>query len=57
MPDIKGKYIIYTADDEMPNCIRCDNCGGGFKCDKSCGPKHGWYGYVRSERMTDDDYG
>ena len=41
--------IIYTADDEMPDCGKCDNCCGDFNCTKYCGADHGWYGYQRSE--------
>ena len=40
---------VYTADDEMPDCGRCDHICDGFKCDKSCGPEHGWWGYCRTE--------
>lgn len=50
----EGRTIIYNADDEMPNCIRCDNCGGGFNCERICGPRHGWYGYQRTEYSNDD---
>lgn len=46
---------IYTAEDEMPDCGRCDHCGDDFDCCGSCGPEHGWYGYVRTERITEDE--
>lgn len=48
---IKGNLIIYDADDEEPKCGRCDNCIGKFDCSGSCGPDHGWYGYIRTERI------
>lgn len=40
-----GIYYEYTADDEEPNCICCENqwdCTG-----KYCGPEYGWNNYVR----------
>lgn len=40
--------ITYTADNETPSCVRCDNFGCAFKCEKYCGAEHGWYGYVRT---------
>lgn len=48
MPKLCGKYLIFSADDEMPNCISCDHFGDNFDCDKTCGAKHGWYGYKRT---------
>ena len=33
--------VIYTADDEEPDCMTCDHCEGSVLC-KECGPKHGW---------------
>ena len=45
--------IIYTADDEMPVCIHCDNFGSDYNCEKYCGPEYGWYGYRRTEIMED----
>lgn len=36
------KIAIYTADDEEPDCGRCDNCDGSIlDCSKFCGPEHG----------------
>lgn len=49
------KYIEYTADDEEPTCRNCDHNGDDFLCDKSCGPVHGWWGYVHSEIIREDD--
>ena len=42
---------VYTADDEEPDCGRCDNCDTDAEdfCAQSCGPEHGWYGYRRTE--------
>lgn len=39
---------VYNADNEEPNCSKCDYSCGGFDCESSCGPKHGWYGYTRT---------
>lgn len=42
-----GKYIIFTADDEMPDCMACDLCDS---CNgKYCGPEYGWAKYKRTE--------
>lgn len=41
--------VIYTADDEEPNCNRCDNIECAYLCIHRCGAEHGWYGYERSE--------
>lgn len=51
--------IVYTADDEEPDCGRCDNCDldGEYFCVKSCGPEHGWYGYQRTEWEDRKKYG
>lgn len=43
-----GKYLVFSADDEMPICVNCDNFGDNFDCEKSCGAEHGWYGYKRT---------
>ena len=43
-------YDVFTVEDEMPNCIRCDHVCDDFDCEKSCGPEHGWWGYRRSYR-------
>lgn len=42
---------VYTADDEEPDCGRCDNCDADDEefCTQSCGPEHVWYGYRRTE--------
>ena len=47
---------IYTADEEEPDCGRCDNCDGSMlDCSKFCGPEHGWYGYQRTEYVEDEE--
>ena len=47
-----GKMIkyVFTADDEEPDCMRCDSVHGSYDmCEQSCGPEHGWGGYSRTE--------
>lgn len=38
------RTITYTANDEEPNCIRCDHCCDKYDCCNMCGEKHGWFG-------------
>ena len=47
---IIGRDIVFTADDEMPDCMECDLCD---YCDngKYCGPEYGWARYKRTERV------
>ena len=54
MAKIIGRYIVFTADDEMPDCMMCDRCDD---CDdgKLCGPEYGWARYQRSERIGSED--
>ena len=53
MGKIIGRYIVYTADDEMPDCMGCDRCDD---CDgKYCGPEYGWERYRRSIRIGNED--
>lgn len=47
-----GDRIIYSADDEMPNCMFCDRCDSDFDCRNWCGAKYGWWGYQRTETKT-----
>lgn len=48
------KVIIYTVDDEEPDCNRCDHCcGEDYYCLKQCGAQHGWNGYERIEMMLE----
>ena len=44
--------VIYTADDEEPNCMMCD-CGWCIDLCKKCGPKHGWHYYRREEQNSE----
>lgn len=54
MAKIIGRHIVYTADNEMPNCLECDHCD---HCDdgKFCGPEYGWARYERTERIGRED--
>lgn len=49
MMEIMGRYIIFTADDEMPDCLMCDHCDDDCDCSKFCGAEYGWAGYKRTE--------
>ena len=49
LPERCGKITVYTADDEMPDCMCCDRCDSDFDCCNNCGAEHGWYGYKRTE--------
>ena len=50
------RTIIYTVDDEEPDCNRCDHCcGEDYYCIKQCGAEHGWNGYERLERIESDE--
>ena len=50
------KTIIYTVDDEEPDCNRCDHCcGEDYYCIKQCGAEDGWNGYERLERIESDE--
>lgn len=44
-----SELITYTADDEQPDCNRCEYVCGGYDCENMCGAKHGWNGYERIE--------
>ena len=42
------KYT-YTADDEYPDCGRCDNINVSDElCARFCGADHGWNSYQRT---------
>ena len=41
--------VIYTSDDEEPDCLMRDHCEGGVLC-KEWRPKHGWHYYMREEQ-------
>lgn len=45
----------YDADDEEPECIRCDNFGCQIDCSKYCGANYGWWGYRRTEAIEIDE--
>ena len=51
---LEDRYNIYTADDEEPICSRCENFGGGFDCEGSCGSRKAWYGYLRLEEKEEN---
>ena len=51
---LEDRYNIYTADDEEPICSRCENFGGGFDCEGSCGSRKVWYGYLRLEEKEEN---
>ena len=44
--------VIYTADDEEPDCMICDHCDGSVLC-KECGPEHGSPYYRREEQNSE----
>lgn len=46
--------IEITADDEMPVCGKCEHVCDDFDCGANCGPEHGWWGYRRYVRTTQD---
>lgn len=43
--------VIYTADDEEPDCGMCDNCDSGL-CNE-CGPDYWWHYYRREEQNSE----
>lgn len=48
--------VAFTADDETPECGRCDNvCGSDTFCSERCGAEHAWGGYLRTERIGEND--
>lgn len=44
--------VIYTADDEEPDCLMCDHCQCSDLCSE-CGPEHGWHYYRREEQNSE----
>ena len=51
-----SKYITHTADDEDPDCMRCENVDAESEfCKKFCGAEHAWYGYCRCEEVGEHD--
>ena len=55
MAERNGYRIIYTADDEMPDCLNCDRCDSKYDCSRYCGAPRGWNGYRRTEYFTDKE--
>ena len=47
-----SRSVIYTADDEEPNCMICDNQDMPDRC-AHCGAMYGWYYYKREEERPD----
>lgn len=45
----------YTADNEGPCCIRCDNCVTECGC-KRCGPEYGWANYIRTVTVEENKH-
>lgn len=46
------KKIVYTADDEEPDCGRCDHVVDNDKwCMEHCGGANSWNGYERTEYL------
>lgn len=43
--------VIYNADDEEPNCMKCDHICSAYEsfCAK-CGPDNWWQNYKRTEK-------
>lgn len=54
MSEVFGRKIIYTTDDEMPDCMNCEHCDGNFDCVRNCGAEHGWWGYKRIVRADNE---
>ena len=48
MQKIESAFVILLADDEEPDCNRCDNYDCDYLCLNKCGAEHGWYGYGRT---------
>ena len=49
MATFEGRRIIFTADDEDPDCMECDNVDMPTEfCGSTCGPEYGWCGYKRT---------
>lgn len=49
MSKVDQTLYVYTADDETPDCMRCDHvCGIQERCNK-CGSEYWWQHYQRTE--------
>lgn len=44
----------YTADDEFPDCGKCDNINAPYKICAACGAEHCWNRYIRTEYINDE---
>ena len=59
--DAMYKYEVFTANNEEPNCMRCDYVTDSVyedlkgkkhdRCVEHCGPEHGWNAYRRTEEI------
>lgn len=49
--------IIYTADDEEPDCMMCDYCHGNDLCSecRPGRPEHWWRYYRREEQNSENE--
>ena len=48
MNDYIPNLVEFTADDEEPDCVCCDNILQPDEfCSNNCGPEHGWACYHR----------
>lgn len=46
---------VNDADNEFPDCMKCDHmCGSQERCDK-CGPEYWWAGYERTEYPDEEE--
>lgn len=46
----------YTADDEYPDCGRCNHINDSEDlCVKWCGAEHGWSRYERTEYVKEQE--
>lgn len=49
-----NEKIVYTADDEEPDCMRCNHIFDSDKwCMEHCGGANGWGGYERTEYLEE----
>ena len=49
-----SRTIIYTADDEEPDCVRCNHITDNNKwCMEHCGSANSWNGYERTEEIDE----
>lgn len=53
MTKIWDYCVFYTADDEEPDCMKCDHCCQGSDLCDECGPEHWWHYYKRKEQDSE----